>query len=524
MKKKGFIFLLCLLISLVMLNKVNAEVSHKEMVNLIDLKNIYLIGDQQSLSSRDSDRFLIMKDFVDVEVGKRYTVVVHEDFFEQDFDNFDLLGSEMDLKLSYGNNTNETVQTHPVYNHSYDTKGYAWGSFTASNNKVKISSLKSRVDNLGNILPYKIIMYQGEISDFKGFYSYKSNYTLNEGNLIVNVDNPLNINEIKALISLSGDVEIKVINDNYSTNNNTIGSYLIELLFKDDYYNVSFLDIKVHLVDIEAPIITGTNTYDIDISDIDSFSLNSVKANLNVTDNYSTLTSDDLVIINDTFTPNKTKSGSYLITFRAKDSSNNTTDYPVTINVIDNKPPTLTGPMEIFRYSTDPKLTLEEIISMYTAYDEVDGDVTSKITASGVIGTTPGKYEIIVSVKDNSNNTATKKLFLKVVEGIPPSFVLSDLILTNTEYQNMSKEDIIDWLNERLDGNVSNIEIIYDEIVYSDDGNFIYFSYLLDGRELFGRIEVINKTNKLFLILGLSSGFIVLSASMVVIVIKKKRK
>ncbi len=522
MKKKGFIFLLSLISGLFLFSSIKAK-EESEFVNLIDLNNIYLTGDQQKRNYRPSDRLLHMKDYVNVEVNEDYTVVIHQYFFEQDFDSDHFSLNESNLNLQYESGLLKSTALKPVFDYQNDVNGYAWATFKAEEAKVKISSLKTRVDNTGVNVPFKIIMYKGVIDDFKDFYSFKSNYKTKEGNLIINVDNPLTITEIASLVSSSNNIEVIINKDNYSQSKDKIGSYFIEFIAKDNYINAAFLKINVHVVDIVKPLISGKNLYEVNLEEIESFSLNDIKSSLLVSDNYSDLTNDDLVIVSDTFTPNKTKIGDYQVVYRAKDSSGNEADYLVSINIKDNQPPLLTGPMELFRYSTDPKLTTDQVKKMYTAYDEVDGDLSNNIIVDGIIDSIPGTYEISISVKDSSNNEAYKKLFIKVVEGIPPTFSISNLILTNEQYNSMTKEDIIGWLENNLVGNVSEIKIIYDEITISEEGKFIYFSYEKEGRLLYGRIEVVNKTNKKLLILTLSGGLVIISASIGFFVFKRRK-
>ena len=53
-----------------------------------------------------------------------------------------------------------------------------------------------------------------------------------------------------------------------------------------------------------------------------------------------------------------------------------------------------------------------------TASDNVDGDITSKITKSGTVDTsTPGTYTIVYSVTDSAGNKTTKKRTVRVVAG-----------------------------------------------------------------------------------------------------------
>ena len=65
----------------------------------------------------------------------------------------------------------------------------------------------------------------------------------------------------------------------------------------------------------------------------------------------------------DDYTYRTTYLGDHLVVLEATDCSGNKSTFNVNINVYDDIPPVIKGPVVIFRYSTDPIMTEEEIKS-----------------------------------------------------------------------------------------------------------------------------------------------------------------
>jgi hypothetical protein len=194
------------------------------------------------------------------------------------------------------------------------------------------------------------------------------------------------------------------------------------------------------------------------------------------------------------------------------------------ITVADNKPPVLIGPLEIYRYSTDPEMTREEIKALYQAYDEVDGDLSDLIEVGGITSSEVGTHEFLITVEDNSGNKASKRLYLKIVEGVPPVFTTTNLILTISEYNEMTQEDIIAWIIENSEANISDVEIVFDEVAYTNDAGNIYYSFIHEGQQLQGKIEVRNDTNDKLWLYPVISGFVFLAVLTAAIIVVKRRK
>ncbi len=92
---------------------------------------------------------------------------------------------------------------------------------------------------------------------------------------------------------------------------------------------------------------------------------------------------------------------------------------------LDNTAPSIVG--ENIYINVDNPLTFEQIKSRFTAHDETDGDITSRLTftdntyilTNGKIAC--GTYSFKVSISDNAGNTTTKMYYAHVVDYTDPT-------------------------------------------------------------------------------------------------------
>ena len=138
--------------------------------------------------------------------------------------------------------------------------------------------------------------------------------------------------------------------------------------------------------------------------------------------------------------------------------------------IIDTTSPYFVGSDTIVSYFDQP-ITLAEIQSSLTAYDDIDGNLTSNITVKSDNYTgnsdTLGTYQIVFSVSDNSSNTTELTVNVEVVDILPPVF--SDIGKIFAVFPNTySVTDVKAMLSasDHYDGDIS------DSITYMSD-NYI---------------------------------------------------
>lgn len=137
-------------------------------------------------------------------------------------------------------------------------------------------------------------------------------------------------------------------------------------------------------------------------------------------------------------------------------------------SVIDTQSPYFMGSGTIISYFDQP-ITIAEIQSTLTAYDDIDGDLTANITVEeenySMNMDKVGSYSITFKVTDNSNNSTTTIISVEVVDILPP--IITGLDKVKAVYPNVyTPEDIKNMLtasDNYDDLSVSDIEIVSDD-------------------------------------------------------------
>jgi hypothetical protein len=168
---------------------------------------------------------------------------------------------------------------------------------------------------------------------------------------------------------------------------------------------------NVFKLDNTVPTITIAGTNPITINAKTTYS----DAGATATDTHSGINGN----VTSTGSVNPNIVGTYTITYTVADKVGNIATTIRTINVVDVNAPIITlngsNPATVSGGSTYSDLGA-------SAYDDVDGDVTSKIVTTGSVNPSIlGSYIITYTVKDNANNTATSTRTVNVIDNIPPT-------------------------------------------------------------------------------------------------------
>ena len=178
-----------------------------------------------------------------------------------------------------------------------------------------------------------------------------------------------------------------------------IGTYFVTYNVKDKSGNAAIQKTRtVKVVDTTKPVITILgNAY----PTLQVFSPYT-ELGATATDNYDGDLTSQIV---QTGTVNTSLPGTYLITYTVKDSSNNTAVARRTVKIVDTTKPviTLVGSTVVMMNTGGTYVDAGA-----TAYDNYDGDITSKIVMSGNVKTNKaGNYYVNYNVSDASSNSAT---------------------------------------------------------------------------------------------------------------------
>lgn len=268
---------------------------------------------------------------------------------------------------------------------------------------------------------------------------------------LTNVNNPileLNIRkQLKAIDEVDGEIPytaFTIVSDGYSQNKHNIGEYKIIYSVKDSAGNEAQIEITVGVVDIDDPVITGLS--EIETTYYQKLSVAEIitKAEIKVSDNYD---KNLKAILKEghLYTPeNQGKVGTYDLTFVATDSSENTTEFLVKLTVKDDKKPVLSGKV-FYQISYQESLTVAEVQGQLHALDELDGNLTLVLESDNYSEnkTKPGKYQMVFSATDKSDNKETITVSIEVKDNVAPVIKLSDSFIKIDGSLNWTKEEII---------------------------------------------------------------------------------
>ena len=291
-------------------------------------------------------------------------------------------------------------------------------NYTQNKDRPGIYNLFFCVYDLSNnySTPFKIdIEVKDDISPTIDGLSYYTSY----------LSSPLTIKEITySLIALDNNKDITdriyILEDYYSNYQNAPGEKSLFLQVKDDFNNPSSpFKITINLVDDIKPQIFGLNTFTSYMSH--PLTTSYIKQQLVAIDNIDNDISSSIEIIEDSYTNNINKTGTYYLTFQVKDSSDNISDsLIVSITNIDDVAPYIKGPSSLI-YELKDKPTIQQILmDKYKAIDNVDSYTPIEIISDDYSSSlSTGEYYVeLVSTDSSSNKSIIFQIKITIVENI----------------------------------------------------------------------------------------------------------
>lgn len=276
-----------------------------------------------------------------------------------------------------------------------------------------------------------------------------------EGIMTTEVDNPIELNDIKKLIKavdeVDGDLTSRIIveSDSYSDNSNKVGTYPIIFSVTDNSGNKASITVNVQVIDSICPVINGNDSVTVNISN--PLTSEQILSQYTVTDNYDGNITNSIEVYLDNYeNADKTKPGNYEITIYAKDSSYNVTFKTIRVLLVDDIKPLISGPGEYVKDYNNP-LTLETIMDSLSASDNVDGDISNNISViedkytgnERKIGT----YKITFNITDTSGNISNNFIVtVKVEDNKEPVFYINNIIISTHSFEELTLEKIENYL------------------------------------------------------------------------------
>ncbi|MFU8793609.1 MAG: hypothetical protein ACNA7K_06240 [Acholeplasmataceae bacterium] len=206
-----------------------------------------------------------------------------------------------------------------------------------------------------------------------------------------------------------------------------LGQYVITITASDQSNNQATLSTSMTIIDTLAPVILfKSNPKPIHVNDHISRAVLEDYI-LSVTDNYNTLSFDDLIITHDIDT---SRLGVYKLYVTAYDESSNMGFNQLSIQVVDIEKPTIDLKEDLVFQVFEPKPHLIDYIIFednYTPSDELNITITGTFHMH-LLGT----YIITATATDQSKNKTTKHFHLTIVDEVAPTVSLKqELIVTD---------------------------------------------------------------------------------------------
>ena len=295
----------------------------------------------------------------------------------------------------------------------------------------------------------------------------------------------ISLEQIKSMVQFKdnydSEVEVRVVEDNYSDNYTELGEHVVILEAEDSSGNVSEeYGVTITVTDPFEPVINGPDSINAKTSHL--MTEEEILANFSATDekdpnveltleNYSDYASQYTAEIPST---------SRVVTVVATDASGNRAEKYVMINVSDDIAPTFEDGTLSYDRSYDAKLSLDDIKGALTFSDNWSGDLTLQVVEDTYSANfnKVGDHKVVINAKDKSGNisenvTVTINVFdhTKPIISAPGTIDAGNNTMVTLEE---IKQKIS--VNDGLDGNIENYEISgfeNYETNYKKVGNYV---------------------------------------------------
>jgi hypothetical protein len=373
--------------------------------------------------------------------------------------------------------------------------------------------------------------------------NYKENtvYESKDVYFISDINNPVSLETLKTYISANdptdGDVSenIKLYNNTYIVDENLqIGTYSFDAYVHDHYGNVTYQKCYVMVVDFNPPTIIGE---DLEVS----YTMLKEHAELikqfTVTDNNGDCS---IEIIEDNYSINFDKPGTYTVTAEATDLDENTTTATINVVVVDDIAPNFKLHTEKISITTLDDYTEDDIFKHFVAEDEIDGD-NIKMWVEDLNGyflntKKAGSYNFKIYFEDTSGNKADKGFVLEVIDRDFPSIEIDStysIIISSGE--KLTKDQVREYFNNLacLTQEVLSVESKYfDDInpegeydmhLKMEDGSIIQSKIIVQAQNIDYTPKDNSNFSMVYVGIGIIGLMVIIAGCLAVVRLKKKR-
>lgn len=301
-----------------------------------------------------------------------------------------------------------------------------------------------------------------------------------------------------ALDYFEGDLSLNIVVGG-NLNTSILGSYTVSYNVSDSSGNNATEKVRtVNVVDSLPPVLSliGSGVINHEAgtpySDQGATALDGFEGNLSGS-----------IIVSGSVNTNQV--GSYTLTYNVSDSSGNmATAITRTINVMDNTNPviTLSGGDVTVEYQGS------YIEPGYSAFDSLDGDLTSSVVISGSVNTSVlGFYTLSYNVSDSNSNSATEKSrTVYVLDTTPPVITLSGLASQTLEVGGTYSESGFS-ASDNYDGDLTSSVSVSGSVDTNTVGTYYLYYDVQDSNgnsanQEIRTIEIVDTTAPVLTLLG----------------------
>ncbi len=344
----------------------------------------------------------------------------------------------------------------------YDENGEAWY-------KVYTDTSLDKNQNIANSDLYNYDYSYGYIKAEHLYISNNKETEINANSFSIYRGEELNLlNNVTAIDIEDGDLTNRLVVVG-EVDSNTVGEYKVTYKVTDDSNYTTKKEIIVTVLPSEAPSIEAN---DIEIKQYKSFN---PKDYVKVYDTYGNVINSVEVIEN---TVNTNVIGTYKVTYKATYQNLSITK-KINVKVLKNEMPIINVNNRTIKLNEE-----FNYLSGVTASDAEDGDLTSKVTYEGNVDVTKiGEYEVTYSVKDNDNQSVSKKIKIKVeeIEYIKKDgdFYFNELLFKDGKL-NISGYLAIKGTDNRESDNITYDLVVKDNVTLDD--TIIPLERFIEGR------------------------------------------
>ena len=272
---------------------------------------------------------------------------------------------------------------------------------------------------------------------------------------------------------------MNILIDNFTPNKDTVGLYSVTFEVIDSSLNRVSKTFSINLEDTEGPVMISSNFIASYLSN--QLNLNDIISSLVFEDNYDNLSLVTPTVVIDNYTGNENIPGNYSIKIAISDNSNNTLSEIITVNVVDDVAPVISG-ISDFSGSYTEELSVNDFLNMMNVNDNVDSLLNSDLYIVSDNYTNRvsdiGNFEIVLGLLDTNNNTTTHNISITLFDDIAPVIYVDNYIITVNLKSTFTETDALKLLlsSKELSEEEYEITKMIDEYSGNEDvpGAYIY--------------------------------------------------